>query len=511
MTFVTPNKPISLEVHTGTLSVICNGRTLATRSRALLVFVSALVRQKRDLPNTPWIGIDALREVLPSVHGKQMQRFVDALAEIGFPIEYESKTRGRYCLAVLAEQVRFDVDEAALDAFMGMRETAGARPIPIRQTECRYLVSRHPGRTDNSPPDPGIKPNRPAEESDHFLVSLSQMLLADSQFHDGNLNNGADHAYEIWRKQAETATAELKAIALLKLARVCRRLQRYGEAQEALRHLRRMVRNGAIVNEPLLIKARLCLAMLRYEQGRLDEARVIVEKLDMRCCADDATLGEFYNLRGLLAGGDLRRCHKQGLISGTTPDPEALSALLTIGTHYFRQALTMMVNNNDYQAMQSTCFNLGNLYLYAYRTKLPLAARAELLGYGIGWIAQCEFICSKFGVGMDAAWSKIVLLQAALDAGLTLGALNRLTDNLFRGQVDLESVAQSTLAETVRIGSLVEQGATLEILAEFARRRGDLKGVANYRDRALAIYRTLNRPDLIRQLKKGFPAKGALS
>lgn len=331
------------------------------------------------------------------------------------------------------------------------------------------------------------------------------MLLADLQYHDGNLDHGTDHAYDLWRKQAETASAELKAIALLKLARVCRRLQRYGEAQEALRRLRRMVRNGTIANEILLIKAQLCLAMLRYEQGRFDEARAIVEKLDIRRCADDAALGEFYNLMGLLAGCDLRRYYEQRLSSDSTPDAEALSALLNICARYYRQALTMMASNNDYQALQCTCFNLGNLYLYAYRTKLPLAARAELLSQGIGWIVKCEFICSKFGVGMDSAWSKIVLLKAALDAGLRLGDLNRLTENLFRGQIDLEHVAQNTLAETVRIGSLAEQGATLEILAELARARSDLKSVKNYRDQALATYRTLNRPDLIRQLKRDFP------
>lgn len=127
-----------LKVHTGTLSVTCNELMLTTRSRALLLFVGALVRQKRDWPNTPWIGIDALREALPSVHGKQMQRFVDALAEIRFPISYESKTRGRYCLDMPAEQVYFDVDDSALDAFMGVWKTAGALPIPIRQTQSSH-------------------------------------------------------------------------------------------------------------------------------------------------------------------------------------------------------------------------------------------------------------------------------------------------------------------------------------------------------------------------------------
>ena len=110
-----------LGIDTARQSITCNGQVLKTRSRALLVLVCVLVRQKRAQPDAPWLGIEALRGVLPSVHGKQLQRFVDALAAIAFPIGYESKTRGRYWLTAAAETVMLDVDDAGLAAFINAR------------------------------------------------------------------------------------------------------------------------------------------------------------------------------------------------------------------------------------------------------------------------------------------------------------------------------------------------------------------------------------------------------
>jgi hypothetical protein len=60
----------------------------------------------------------------------------------------------------------------------------------------------------------------------------------------------------------------------------------------------------------------------------------------------------------------------------------------------------------------------------------------------------------------------------------------------------------------VRIGNLAEQAAVLKILARCARLRGNSSGVESYCQQALAIYRKLNRPDLIRQLKAAFAEPG---
>lgn len=472
-----------IEIHTGRLSIASGGHVLSTRSKALVVFACYLTRKRSAQPNAPWVGIEELRGILPSVHGKQMQRFVDALSEIRFPIEYESKTRGSYRLTVPGEWVRFDVDENGVDKFIGARTS---------------LAVTSAGAT--MPPD----------ESELLLTSLGKINLADSRYYDGYLYNGNDNAYEILRREIEIAAPELKAIALLKFARLCRRIHRYSEALEALRSIRKMLRSGEIARGSLEYKAQLGLAMLRYDQGRIEEARAIAEKLDMHTCTDDSVLGEYYNLMGLLAGHDMHTHYQIALKDHIPPEPDMLSALLEIATHYYRQALAVLPRTNDYHAVQSTCFNLGNIYLRAFRMQIPMPNRDRLLNLGIRWVGQCEFICNKFGVGMDSAWSRIVLLKAALDGGLELSDLNKMTDGLFKNHIDLDDMAQATLVETNRIGNRIESAATLMILAKLARRKGDMKGVGNCRQQALEIYSKLNRSDLIRQLKKEFPENDAL-
>lgn len=461
----------SVEIHTRHLSIVSAGQTLTTRSKGLLAFACCLLWKKRQQPDAAWVGIDELRRILPTTHGKQIQRYLDTLAEIHFPVEYESKTRGRYCLALPAEQVRVDVGDSGLEKFIGLRTAPPA-------------ISGKAGAL---------------EENQLLLDSLSRINLADSQFYDGNLDAAAGHAYDIWRRECDAAPPELRGIALLKFAKVCRRLSRHDEALTALRKLGKLLHLGMPVHAGLEIKFLLCKAMTYYEQGKLAEARAIVDKLDVRGCSDMSALGEYYNLMGLLAYREMRTRNRPAV------EPEALAALLEITVHYYRQALVLHASVGDYQAQESTCFNLGNAFLYAWREGFPTAERNQFLELGVKWIGQCEFICHKFGVGMDSTWSRIVLIKSALHAGIGLDELNGLTNGLFKSYANLEELAQATLAEATRIGNRREQAEILMALIQFAQQRLDFQGAAQCRQEALAIYRELNRPDLSRLLKSRFP------
>jgi hypothetical protein len=204
-------------------------------------------------------------------------------------------------------------------------------------------------------------------------------------------------------------------------------------------------------------------------------------------------MGEYYNLLGLFADHDLR--------TGAGLESAAFSVLLMRGADYFSQALMRMARINDYQTMQRVCLNLGNLYLHAYRAQIPVPQRERLLDQGLRWVIQCKTICNKFGVGMSSVRSDIVLVRGALDGALELDALNRLSDDMFKNFVNLEHLAQNTLRGSIRIGNQLEQAATLGILAKLAERSDDMDSAGNYRQQAKEIFRKLNRPDLIRQLK----------
>lgn len=482
---------VLVEIHTKSNAIICNGRRLATRSKGLLAFVCLLLWEKRARPEAAWVGMSELRQLLPATYGRQMLRFIDKLDGIDFPLEYESKTRGRYRLALPAEQVTVDVNEAMLERFLGI--AAGA---PLAPTGSLGL-----------------------EESLNLLESFARMNQAQSQFYDGNMGKEADHAYHLFLCESETAPQEWRGLALLQLAKTCRCLNRYDEALAALRRLDALLRGGAC---SLTIKAALCKALVYIDQGRIALAVNLVKKLDMSDCTDASTQGEYYNFMGMLVYHEICQCRVEvakisapdgpnvyATPTAITPptDPGVYTPLLELAAHYYRRSLALHAVVENYQAMQGICFNLGNLYLYAWAEGLGVQRDEQVLELGLKWVGQCEFICHKFGVGMDSVRSRIALLTAAMQSGLNMAQLNAHTANLFRHHATLEDLARATLAEAQAIGNRLEQAQLHAILMRLALQRDDYPEAAACRENVLEIYRELKRPDLARPFKVALPVE----
>lgn len=463
-----------VEILTRQNAIISDQRRLDTRSKGVVAFACLLLWKKRIRPEAGWVGLEELRRVLPSVHGRQLKRHIDALVSIDFPVECESKTRGRYRLTVSAESVQVDLDEGGLARLVGARPAASAAPFTVPDAES-------------------------------LLESFSNLGLADSQYYDGNLGHQSNHAYHLYLRESERAPPSLRGVALLRLARTCRRLSRYDEALAALRRLDNFLREAALHFPGLEIKAKLCRAMLFFDQGRTAQAQALVEGLDMRACSDSSALGEFYNVKGLLAHRELRQRRLAAERKGVDGDGEGHAALVTSAVHYYCEALALHASGGDYQAMQCTSFNLGNLLLYSWKERIAPQEDEAWLTQGIKWVAQCELICNKFGVGMDSVWSRIVLLKAALDAGLDMARLTVLTGDLFRNFASLEDMAHTALADARTLGNRMEQAEVLEILMRLVVERGEREAAQAYFERADALYRELKREDLGRQLKGYLP------
>lgn len=212
---------VSVEILTRSNTIVCGDHRFSTRSKGIIAFVCLLLWKKRIQPESAWVGIYELSHILPTTYGRQMLRYIDTLADIGFPMEYESKTRGRYRLALPPEQVKVDVDEDVLERIIGI--------APGASTAAPFALA---GGRDNLP------------ESLRILESFSKLNLAQLQFYDGNLGGEANHAYHLFLCESETAPPGWRGIALLQLAKTSCRLNRYDEALAALLRLSKLLRGG---------------------------------------------------------------------------------------------------------------------------------------------------------------------------------------------------------------------------------------------------------------------------
>jgi len=76
-------------------------RSHRSNSSGLLVFLQLL---KEKHPN--WVDFPTIEKTLPGISPRQMARFIDVLEQANFPlVSYETKTRGRYRLAVLPDEL----------------------------------------------------------------------------------------------------------------------------------------------------------------------------------------------------------------------------------------------------------------------------------------------------------------------------------------------------------------------------------------------------------------------
>lgn len=484
---------VSVEILTRSNTIVCGDHRLSTRSKGVIALVCLLLWKKRTQPESAWVGIYELRHILPTTYGRQMLRYIDTLADIGFPMEYESKTRGRYRLALPPERVKVDVDEGMLERIIGI--------VPSAPAAAPFALV---GGRDNLP------------GSLRILESFSRLNLAQSQFYDGNLGGEANHAYHLFLCESETAPPEWRGIALLQLAKTSRRLNRYDEALAALRRLFKLLRSGGAPG--LAIKAALCKAMVHFDQGHIAQMTNLIKKLDMSGCSDSSTLGEYYNLKGLLAYYDIQQCREVAAKVAAPSaqdiyavplkiippaDPDAYRVLLEITAHYYHEALVLHAGTGDYNAMQHACFNLGDLFLYALIN--GILPQEDALELGMKWMAQCEFISHKFGVGMDSVQSRIVLIKTAMQCGFGMAELNAFTNGMFRNHASLEELARATLATSQAIGDRLEQAQVFEILMRLALQRGDRPYAETCRSNMLKIYRDLKRADLARPFKAPLP------
>lgn len=448
--------------------IIYRDRRLATRSQRLMRFVGYLWWKRRHQPaGSAWVGPEELARVIDKQHPKQMQRYLDALEGARLPlVEYRSKTRGAWRLAIHPRQVGIDRNEEELLAWLDF--------------------------------DPARMSAMPPARLDGMAASLRRVLITDALFAEQGIEDGAaDEALDTYRslQTAPGATAILKASMAQRLCQVHRQRSDYVGWERELTSLEALLTGTERVGGDFAVRVLLQRMFLRYNQGRADEARHILERIDPDSIQDAFTLGRYHNAMGLAM---MRRMKE----ACDTENCESCPLYVALG--HFSQALGHALAVNDHAGLEGICFNTGNA-LYGCLRHAPQRDDPERLREAAEWIGLCEMICHRFGVGGASQWSRLVLADMALRGDVGFDELNRWVGGLYTAYGSLETLLQQTMGEATDCANRLEQAEACRLLAQLHGMRNDGVRAQWYREEAIAICRELGRTDKITQLLDSSP------
>lgn len=423
-------KPSSSVIH-----VLTKARRIRTanhdwssRSDAPFRMLAQLWRQAIELP-AAWVAVSDLGPVLgTSTHPRQMQRIVDFLEPTGL-LEFETRTRGRYRLAVLPDAVVFDLDDETLRSYAGRQELVAAP----RQTTALHC--------------------------DVLQEVLGGILHMDSSLFDGSLDTG-DQSHIC---DSTVADMDWQSVLSLRGARMALGKGAWTDLNSHLRDIRELARLGALSQPLVEVRANLLAAKSCYDRGRYGEAERLLNESGGASCSDFSTQGSYHNIAGLCAyrrwRGELERHKASG---HATPAPDRCG--FQKAEEHYRHALLCQTLVSDYQGLQATTFNLGNACLTpAY---LGLTYDETDLEQGLRWLGLCRYIYSHFFVGMDSVWGHILVLRTVLETEREFTEINRLAGHILGSLDNVLDAAKHTLEMAERIGNPTEVQAAHGLLRQ---------------------------------------------
>lgn len=378
------------------------------RSPGVVRFVDLL---RQASPN--WVDLADIRKIFPGIAPRQLARFVAALDQAGLPlIHYETKTRGRYRLAVPADS-----------------------------------LSVVPRLTDQpaAGPQPGVASPREASLATYLAkewVDWSLALVrANQAVNDGHLagpGGGLDSLAE-----AAAAASRLPAwtgsVVAVRRAHVLERLSRYRDAAASLRQADTALRHGD-AHPGVGKRMQLVRAKIRYDQGRYDAAESCLAAARGRPEADGPN---WLNMRALLSGRKL-------LTAGPDEAPQLLaSTLADLG-----EALGhVFLGNGDSSLLDALCFNFGNNLLRGIQRGLLPSSSADV---AMQWLAANQLVCRKLGIGEDSILINLLLIDVGLDYGYSIDHWPPLLKGELNNAGDLGKLLADTLAQARQTGNRLE-------------------------------------------------------
>ena len=394
-------------------------RAYAFRSPGLFVFLRLLQNAYPD-----WVDRAAIENRMPGVDPRQLARFVDLLEAAQLPLlRYETKTRGRFRLAVSPDSLELCDDQPADEAgaLAGAPASGEVAALAVYQNDAWVL----------------------------WVVALLHSALA---VHSGQLcgeDGGLDHL-----DTAEAATATLppwtRSVVHLRRAFTLARASLYREAARSLRRVDTAVRDGD-AHPACQGGARLVRAKIRYDQARYDAAQHI---LDQPQPAVGQHCPHWLNMGALLDG-------RKFLAADDAAAPTLLARTLAAFAEAFGY---IFLWQGDSSLLDALSYNFANNLLRGVKRGLLPGACADTV---MQWLAANLLVCRKLGIGEDSILVNLLLIDVAMENDNSLGQWPQLqrygTD--FCG--DLATLLDKTLAQARHTGNALE-------IAQCLRRRMQL-------------------------------------
>lgn len=357
------------------MKLLYRERAYPFRSRGLFLFLRIL---KDAYPG--WVDLAGIEARLPGVNPRQLARFIDLLKAEELPlVAFETKTRGRYRLAV-------EPGEIAFEGASGL--SAPAENLPPRPTPPLSAA------TDAATLD--------MLTSESWIEWVLALVHAHITLQSGRISGegGALGYLDMAEAAAQGLPPWASSVIQVRRAQALARESRYREAAFCLRQVETSARNG-MAHPAALSRARLVKAKIRYDQARFAEA---AQLLGASAAETAAPCSHALNLRALLLG-------REFMAAGGDEAPRLLAQTLST----LAEALgNVFLGYGDSSMLDALTFNFGNSLLRSVKKGVLPESSTETV---MEWLATNQLVNRKLGIGDDSVLAYLLLVDVGLDHG----------------------------------------------------------------------------------------------
>lgn len=378
------------------------GRRYSFRSRGLFLFLQILQQA-----HPGWVDLAGIKARLPGIDPRQLARFIDLLENAELPlVRYETKTRGRFKLAVKPDSITFSGEQERL------AEITPATPQPLTPIEIIPLA---------------------VYQNEAWLVWVVALTQATLALHDGR-HSGEDGALK-FLNDAEAACASLPlwttGIVHIRRASLLTSESHYRAASHWLRRVDTAVRQGH-AHPAAKSRAQLIRVKLHYDQAHYAEAQRLLDLPSESGTSHHCP--QRLNMQALLTG-------RKFLAANQTEAPLLLSQTLSL----LAEALgAVFLWHGDSSLLDALCYNFANNLLRGIKRGLIPESCADTV---MQWLAANMLICRKLGVGEDSVLATLLLIDVGLDHGLSVEYWPETLRCELNASGDLGKLLNKTLAQ----------------------------------------------------------------